>query len=524
MTLSLLLLAGCPEGGVETIFGAPEVQVTLADGAVIDPKLQGDPALRFVLDVAPFATDTCAASLTVENAVGQSRALDAALEPAGSRLVGTAAWDGRDDAGVPFDVGEWAAVVTTTCGEAQASVEARGWVVRLGVTSVDFDAGADPEAYVPLAFHKADLVTSLVQPIDALTPEYAVAAGVDALDLADGSPRPSLAVWADPDIPPWGAGDPAAVDVNVPTAIVAGAALHATIDGATTTISALTGAAGPVFLQLTPSLLVSGDDGATWSAWVPSLPTAVSLPSVAATLGRTDETLTWRWATGTPDDPTPIPGHQATTHRVYRVLGPPELRDGADLDFAPAVPWVGVLEEVAPAVDGLPPDQDALLDALRDFVHLNEWLIYDPSDSDYSGYSGQYIYWEYSWSELSQWLDRGDGIRLYCHSVSCLLSVLSGHQGVRAPQQVLGVGFTTNLVRAAGTESWSHWGFNSHSVVSPDDGGHIWDASVDVDGDDDPYNQPVEALAPKGMPGDEYFWRLTYDDIDIVNSGLCYFR
>jgi hypothetical protein len=27
---------------------------------------------------------------------------------------------------------------------------------------------------------------------------------------------------------------------------------------------------------------------------------------------------------------------------------------------------------------------------------------------------------------------------------------------------------------------------------------------------------------PVAMDGDEYRWRLTYDDIEIINQGLCY--
>ena len=52
----------------------------------------------------------------------------------------------------------------------------------------------------------------------------------------------------------------------------------------------------------------------------------------------------------------------------------------------------------------------------------------------------------------------------------------------------------------------------------------LWDASIDLDGDDDPYNEPVEAVSPMGMDGEEYLWRLSYDEIGIVNSGLCYFH
>ena len=106
--------------------------------------------------------------------------------------------------------------------------------------------------------------------------------------------------------------------------------------------------------------------------------------------------------------------------------------------------------------------------------------------------------------------------------MSCTLSALAGNHGVFAEQLVLGVYFDTNLARAAGTSSWGRWSFNSHSVVSPDEGETIWDSSIAMDGDDDPYNSPVDEIMPKGMDGEEYLWRLTYDDIGIVNQTLCY--
>ena len=173
-------------------------------------------------------------------------------------------------------------------------------------------------------------------------------------------------------------------------------------------------------------------------------------------------------------------------------------------------------------MDGVPADPAAVLDAIRDWLHFNEWIYYDPNDASYSSYEGAYMYWTYTWSELGEWLDRTEGVHLYCHSVSCLFSVLAGSEGVYAPQQVLGVGFTTNYVRAAGTETWSTWGFNSHSVVSPDDGATLWDASIAMDGDGEPSALPVSEVHPKGLSFAEYTALLTADDIEIVNAGQCF--
>ena len=108
--------------------------------------------------------------------------------------------------------------------------------------------------------------------------------------------------------------------------------------------------------------------------------------------------------------------------------------------------------------------------------------------------------------------------------MSCLLSVLGNHWGIPAEQIVLGVGFQTNLTRAAGTEDWLRWSFNSHSVATLDDHALVWDGSVDLDGDSDPANQPVKALSPASMPLEDSLRALSPDEIGIVNSGRCFYR
>ena len=58
---------------------------------------------------------------------------------------------------------------------------------------------------------------------------------------------------------------------------------------------------------------------------------------------------------------------------------------------------------------------------------------------------------------------------------------------------------------------------------TPDDGATIWDSSIALDGDGEPEDDSsFEEIMPKGMDGDEYMWLLTYDDIEIINQGLCY--
>jgi hypothetical protein len=128
---------------------------------------------------------------------------------------------------------------------------------------------------------------------------------------------------------------------------------------------------------------------------------------------------------------------------------------------------------------------------------------------------------------MGDWLDRQNGIDLYCHSLACLLSSQANHLGIEAEYITIvdqrhpdtGQRFTTWLTRAAGTDNWRQWTFNSHGIVRYD--GLVWDAAVDVDGDDDPSRLPVAPVSPKELSFDAYMAILTAHDMTIVNHGRC---
>lgn len=512
---ALLLLTACVHDGLLT----GTLGLSAPDGRVLDPKLEGSPSLTLRVTVGQSGVG-CDTALRVENAVGQTRSLSVTADT-------DILWDGRDAEGLAFDPG-LARAIASCDGEDLAEIDLH--VVRVGVQTVDFGAGPD-DGNVALAWHKRTLLDLSTAALPDGVPEYIgwVDDGYSLgdLDLEDGAPRPPLEPWPDGALPPWGPQEAGEVAQNAPAAYVAGTRIGLEVTGGDVAVSERSHIAldpNPEALSL--RLTVDGLRAAEGSdLWVPGGAIALSADeALADTLGRETLTLSWRWQADLGEGWVDLPGHQATTHDLWRLAGPTALRDGTAEGFAPAVTWVGALVELEDDLQGLPAEPDALLDAIRDHLNQDRWLIYNPSESAYSSYSGPYITWDYIWSDLGLWLDRTQGIELYCHSVSCLLSVLAGHWGVEAPQQVLGVGFTTNYTRAAGTESWQTWTFNSHSVVSPDEGATLWDASIDLDGDGAPGNQPSEALAPKGLPKAEYLSLLTDDDIEIVNSGLCYFQ
>ncbi|MBN1336358.1 MAG: hypothetical protein JXB39_10390 [Deltaproteobacteria bacterium] len=523
----LLLVAGCmdPEDSERA-----SLDLRFPAGNVIDPK--GPSAslrLAVTLEEAPNA---CSLVWSVEDPAGHRVAWEeeARLEDGGTDA---ALWDGRFDDGLPADPGPVWITATATCPDG-STLEAgeEGWVVRLGLSEVDLQAHPQDGGAVTLAFHKLSLWEEGITVLEDL-PEYRSHPEGALADLDDdsGTARPQVEPWTHPDMPPWGDGDPGDGAFNLPAAFVAGVRVRVAVTAGATALSVRTGVPVPALgpdtesarapdLRLTADILAPIDgEGRTAPGSVTTFE-SVGLPS---TLGRTELTLSWAfqswWAGAWHDVPG---GSRSTTHRVYLLLDEPVLLDGRDRDAAPPDPWVGALEDTVEDVQGLEADTGALLDALRDFLHLDPYLVYNPGDRAYSGYVGAYVYWDWIWADLTAWLDRRDGIEMYCHSVSCLLSVLANTWGADTEQEVLGVGFTTNYVRAAGSEDWQRWGFTSHSVASPDGGATIWDASVDMDGDGAPGSAPHDPLAPKGLPQAEYLSLLTPDPIGIVNSGPCY--
>ena len=490
--------------------------LTFHDGRVFDPKLSGA-SLDF--NAAVIQAEGCEVSVVARNGIGQTWTHTGDL--------GSLSWEGIDDLGRAFDTGPATLSIEADCGDGPVEAQrATIHLVRLGIAAVDFHALDDEESHVPLAFHKRSLVETSVSPVGDRPEYYRGTAGALSGDLDDddGAPRPAVPTWADPDVPPWVDGEVTAH--NVPTGYVAGEPIAASVTLGEYAVSAARsiriGALGPV-PEDAPSLRMKIDGVRVSDDPIrPGEPVVVVLDDASSTMGKETRALTWSFEAETDGEWHDIPGEIETTHTLYTLAGPPALLDGTDVGKAPPIPWIGVLEDTASIMEGVEATDHAVLDALRDYLFEHEYIVYDPSVGAYTDFDGPYIYWDSITAQISAFLDRRSGLHLYCHSMSCTLSALAGNHGVFAEQLVLGVYFNTNLARAAGTSSWGRWSFNSHSVVSPDEGETIWDSSIAMDGDDDPYNHPVEEIMPKGMDGEEYLWRLTYDDIGIVNQTLCY--
>jgi hypothetical protein len=537
-TLLLLFAIGCPDSklssgmdgsvdpdeGLDT--GTPTepppaeilLSTSLPGGRVFDPKLRGFEGVDIAWSIEE-SDQPCSTSVTITNGIGQYQVL--------TTDDTEAVWDGRDEESLYFDTGPANLLWDVDCGrDTPTTAEAEVHIIRLGIALVDLRDTEDSAGNIGLAFHKRSLFERNVSAIGE-RPEY-WQGGADILgsnlDHDDGEPRAPVTLWADPDVPPWVDGE--ADQHNVPAGFIAGSpiAVHAQLG------SIAISAARQVKLSpwgpnanVVPQVRMVVNGTPIDSVMGPGGMMTTQIEPAQATMGKEVRTITWSFEAQESDETwTAIPGQIQTDHVLYTLAGEPALLDGTSEGKAPPIPWVGVLDDTATVMEGVAATDADVLDALRDYLFEHDYIIYDPSVGSYTDFEGPYIYWDNITAQLTPFLDRAVGLRLYCHSMSCTLSALAGNHGVHAEQLVLGVYFNTNLTRAAGTDSWNRWSFNSHSVVSPDDGATIWDSSIAVDGDDDPYNHPVEETMPRGMPGDEYFERLTYDEIDIVNQGLCY--
>ena len=504
-----------------------------------DPELDGFDTLEITVSAPPAQPPGCRAAVRVVTAAGGVRD----LEPVPLDEQALLAWDGQVD-DHPVDPGPIQIVARADCPEAVAARygadgEARTYALRLGVGAVDWsDAGEGTQ--VPLAWHKADLLAGRIRAVSPRVVEYRAGrldGTLSDLDQDDGQPRPALPPWEDPAIPPWGPGEPEDVAaLNLPVGFVAGARPVLAITPGLLGVSGRTGApvdargplaargALPVVRLVADGLTALDDPG-----WSPGRPVRFRADDpLPDTLGRHEVPLELRFEVLDGEIWRPIPGVARTAHHVWILAGPTAVPDGTDDGAAPSASWVGVLEDVRPAVEGLPADDPvAILDALRDHLHDDPWIAYNPNDAAYSSFAGRYIYWDRIWVEMSDWLDRQQGIDVYCHSLACLLSAQANHLGLETEYITLvhrdhpdrGQTFRTVLTRAAGTEGWRSWRFNSHGIVRHE--GLVWDAAVDLDQDADPAAEPVDPLGPRGLPFEDYQALLSTDELVIVNQGRC---
>lgn len=399
----------------------------------------------------------------------------------GTGPVTTLSWDGTDPNGHLVDAGQFTVKIHAEReGYEDADAELSFWMVRLGM-----DEGTlGGEDRIPLIWHDNGgsgryFVSETTDPTFVLS----------ALVADDGTATTIPTPWDDLDSPPS-----TAVDQNMPAAYpydakptltlhfggsVGGAPVTVGLDGWTASSDAVTDDGDVVFTRDT---------------------------ALAAGPGVVEETATLTWLVdGEPFATVDVP------LRLYALLGPPTFDDGD----SPYYPWVAVIDPALRDMDGVAATDEAVISALVDYIFNDLGIEYDTryGASAYMSYRG------YSWDsasfDMSAFLDRSNGDIVNCSDCAGILSVHANMLGAYLGQSIISPSFQLNYILAIGGDEFTHCpfgsygcGFSYHAVTSPDSDATIYDATLALDGDDDPGSTPNEVLMVQAITGDEYMDRL----------------
>ena len=135
---------------------------------------------------------------------------------------------------------------------------------------------------------------------------------------------------------------------------------------------------------------------------------------------------------------------------------------------------------------------------------------------------GASAYTEYDWNtydnahfDLTAFLARSRGSVVNCTDCASILEAHANMLGAVLSYTIITPSFDLNYILAIGGDEYTHCpfggsscGFSYHAVTTPDDGNTIYDATLALDGDDDPGSAPNEVLMVEAIDGDEYLDRL----------------
>ena len=458
---------GGGDGSTYTIVPLPELDL---DGpAAIDPLL--GPSTYSLSSSAGVA-----AEVEVHDASGT---LIRTLAD-GTGLPESVAWDGRDEAGTLVDLGDYT-VIATLLDESGATVaqdELATTLVRVGVTAgtlggdrialcwhsaggagMYWDGGdADPTFQID-SIDDGTTLTQIPEPWEDLyePPEDPLLENMPAAYAWDARPSISLVV----------AGD------------IGGAALSPAIDGWSLTSGEVSPGSTVVLTADAP--ITTGP-------------------------GVLEDGLTLRWMSGDFEV-----GAQHIPLRIYALLGPPAFEE----EGVPYLPWLAVIDPALRAIGGVEGTNGAVISALVDYIYHDLGLSYDTR-------WGASAYTEYSWNsfndahfDLTSFLDRSRGSVVNCTDCAAILEAFANMLGANLEYTIISPDFNLNYILAIGGENFTHCpfingscGFSYHAVTTPDDGATIFDATLALDGDDDPGAYPYEELLVQEIDGQEYLDRL----------------
>ncbi len=456
----------------------PTPTISIVGGA-LDPLYATDPA-GVPLDVTAANGDTV--RVTVADATGTViRTLND-----GSMMVDVARWDGHDDVGTMAPVGTYTveAELLDITGATLAAATAPFYIVRVGVLSGTL--GGDR---IPLVWHEQGGVAGAYVVEDATTQTFAIAT-ID--DGTTATPLPSL--WDDLDSPP------ASADGVVMPAGYA-------YDALPTLSLAVAGDFGDAAVQLT---LVGWDEPQTVSSG--DTATFTRKPALAVGPSVVEETVSLSWTVDLGDGSTPVVvGTESLPLRFYATLGPP----GFDQEGPQYSPWVAAIDPALRAIAGVAPTDADVTSALTTWVYSDLGIAYDTTygASYYTTYGGRG--YDNSVFDFTSFLARSNGTTVNCSDCASILEAYADMVGCDLQYTILLKNFQLNFIKAIGGTDYTHCpfgpsgcGFSYHAVTTPDAAVTIYDATLDLDGDDDPSAGPFTDLPVHGVDGTEYLQRL----------------
>jgi hypothetical protein len=451
---------------------APVVTAALSAAPAFDPILGGPLAITATVE---GASDT---ALTVLDAHG---AQVATVE---------GSWDGRDASGAWAPAGAYTLHLTASRGPTIVEQERPVRVVRCGVLEAwaEGDDGVSATS-VPLWWHASRTLQGEDLPFtqaDALedvhgAPVVLPAPGDELEFFPEGGALPVAFTWDSRPLLTLRLGDASVLQ----TSGLPGAGVRLEVDG----WDAVAGAtdldpATPVVLQ--------------------------AAAAISAGPGVLDETLTVRFLVDDEQGTTWEIGTQALPVRWYLLLREPAW----ERTDPPYTAWVAAVDPALRAIDGVAPTDAAVLDALVAWIYEDLGLSYDTryGASYYTVYRGT---WGPATFDLSTFLRPGSGRTVNCSDCASILTAWANMLGAPLDYAIVLENFDLNYILAIGGTEFTHcpfgsWGcsFSYHAVTTNDEADTIWDATLALDGDDDPGREPCERLLVQSIGGVEYLERL----------------
>jgi hypothetical protein len=231
---------------------------------------------------------------------------------------------------------------------------------------------------------------------------------------------------------------------------------------------------------------------------------------LASGVGVSEVSLELRFVADGDDGSTWTIATQALPLRVYRVLGPASFGQAGN-QYSP---WVPGIDPALRAIEGTPGNQAAVTDALVDWIYNDLGLVYD-TERGASAYSDYGWSWDTPHFYFTEFLGRSWGEIINCTDAGNILTTYSNMVGAEIHHLIILEDFDLNEIKAIGVPDYTSCpfgpfscGFSYHAVTTNDGGDTIWDATLALDGDDDPGEGPWFELGVQSISGEEYLDRL----------------